>query len=85
MAYTWVTPTTMSVSVNVNTNDAGYIATGEDEVAGVKGFSLNGIKRDATFAQTKSVLDAFIGDIADGSYIEGSAVGTIKFGVVETA
>lgn len=85
MALQWATPATMNVAVNVNTNEDGFLATGSDEAVGTKGFSIAGIKKDATFAETKGVLDAFIGGIADGSYDESSAVGTIKFGVVETA
>lgn len=83
MAYTWATPATMSVSMGVNVNAAGNIAQSGDTVAGTKTISINGIKKDATFAQAKTVYDTFVGDIAGGSYVESTAQGTIKFGVAE--
>ena len=83
MAYTWATPSTMSVSMGVNVNAAGNIAQDGEDAAGIKTISISGIKKDATFSQAKSVYDTFVGDIAGGSYVESTAQGVVKFGVVE--
>ncbi len=85
MAYQWATANTMSVAVDVNTKADGTLATGSETAAGTKTFTLAGISSSATFPQAKTVLDAFIGDIASATYVESSAVQTIKRGVVEQA
>lgn len=84
MALQWQDSPTMSVSVAINTNEDGFLATGSDTAAGTRTFSLSGIKADATYPQAQTVLNAFIGGIASGTYVATSAVRTIKSGVVES-
>ena len=85
MAYAFNNPTTAVLKANVGTNANGYLATGTDEVAGTKSFSIPGVKADATLAQAGSVFDAFVGTIANGKFDSLSTTKTVTYSVVETA
>lgn len=83
MAQNWAPLTTMTVKMDVATNENGNIATGEDTAAGKKTVSLNGIKADATFAQADKVYGAIMTDILGANYDKSTATRTMTGGVVD--
>ena len=74
---------TASVKMKVPVTAAGNIAQDGDTPATNKQVTIPGIKPDATLAQANTVFNAFIGNIAGGSFDSLSAVKTITQGVAE--
>lgn len=73
----------MSVSMKADVNLNGNIAQVGDDVAGAKVITIDGIKKNATLAESEKVFDAFLGGICGGSADSLSAVRTIKEGVAQ--
>lgn len=75
---------TASVKMKVPTTTGGYIAQSDDTVTGsTKLVTMPGIKAAATLTEANTVFNAFLGNIAGGSFDSLSAVKTITQGVVE--
>ena len=83
MAYEFSSPRTASVKMNVPVTEGGYLAGSGDTPAGQKSFTIAGIKTAATLAECNTVFDAFVGDIAGGSFDSLTATKTVTYGVVE--
>lgn len=81
--YNWSAAPTSTVSVGVGVKADGTLATGSETAVANKTFNLAGIGTNATFAQTQTVLDAFVGGIASATYTASSAVLTTKKYAVE--
>ena len=74
---------TSTVKMKVGATSGGYIAQSDDTVTASKVISIPGIKADATLAEASTVFNAFVGNIAGGSFDSLSAVKTITQGVAE--
>ncbi len=72
---------TMSVKMNVDMTSAGNIAQSGDPVSSTKAMTLPGISTSANLAGAKAVFEAFVGNIAGGSYDSLSAKRTMTGGV----
>ena len=72
MAKQWKDPAVATVKFNIALNENGEIAQSSDTAAGNKSYSMNGIKRDATFDEASAVYGAFVTDLAGGRYDENS-------------
>lgn len=83
MAYAFATANTANVKMNVALDENGNIAQNGDTVAGNKMFTIQGVKATATLDEAKTVFDAFVGNIAGGTYDSLSTIKTISVGVVE--
>lgn len=73
---------TSTIKMKSPTTSDGYLAQSGDTVTGNKYFSIPGIKASANLAEANTVFNAFLGDIAGGSFDSLSAVKTITQGVV---
>ncbi len=75
---------TASVKMKVPVTAEGNIAQTDDTLTGAtKQISIQGIKTNATLAEANTVFNAFVGNIAGGSFDSLSAVKTITQGVSE--
>lgn len=84
MSKEWTTPKTSTVKFNVATTDAGNIAQSGDTAAGNKVFSLQGVKADADFSNTKVVYSAFVEGLAGGRYDEDTGKKIVEYTVKES-
>lgn len=85
MAYKFELDPTATIKTDVATNENGNIATSGQTAAGKTTFTLKGIKKEATHAQTSAVLNAFVGGVVGGTFDPATIEGTIKFKTVEEA
>ena len=84
MAYEWTTPVTAKVTMGIAVTENGYIAGSGDTPAGQKKFTVDGIKTSATLEESAAVFDAFVGDIAGGTFDSvNGATKTVTYTTVE--
>lgn len=80
----FATANVANVKMKVPLTTGGYIAQSDDTVtSAVKQVTIPGIKAGATLAEANTVFNAFLGDIAGGSFDSLSAVKTITQGVAD--
>ena len=72
---------TMSVKMNVPMNADGFIAQSGETAAATKAITIQGISATASLSGANAVFQAFLGDIAGGSFDSLTAKRTMSGGV----
>lgn len=83
MAYEYSTPKTATIKMGVAVTAEGHIAGQGDTPAGQTNFSIQGVKTAATLAESATVFDAFVTDIAGGSFDSSTATKTVTYFATE--
>lgn len=85
MAHQWSTPKTAAVKMQTPVTAEGYLAGQGDTPAGQKAFTIQGIKTAATLDESAAVFDAFVTDIAGGTFDSTTATKTVTYFATEVA